>query len=99
MSENIYQEALEAFGAQHQLMKVAEEASELATAALHMLDGRDAMAELAEEAADMEIILAQLRLLIGDEIDKQKTRKLKRLRATLNGMPIINRLKDRLAAV
>lgn len=99
MPDNIYQEALTTLGTQNQLRKVAEEASELATAALHVLDGRDAKDELAEEAADMGIMLAQLRLLIGDEIDKQKTRKLKRLRATLNGMPIINRLKDSLAAV
>jgi NTP pyrophosphatase (non-canonical NTP hydrolase) len=82
--ENIYEEALATWGPKPQIAMVAEEASELATAALHVLRDRDAINELAEEAADVEIMLAQLRVLIGEQIDEQKTRKLARLRKTLN---------------
>lgn len=85
--ENIYEEALSTWGTKPQLAMVAEEASELATAALHVLRDRDAVNELAEEAADVEIMLAQLRVLIGDQIDEQKRKKLVRLRKTLDSLP------------
>jgi phosphoribosyl-ATP pyrophosphohydrolase len=85
MNQTIYEEALTTFGYKHRLLKVAEEATELATAALHVYDGRDAVAELAEEAADMEIMLSQLRVEIGDKIDEQKVGKLVRLRKTIDG--------------
>lgn len=83
--DTIYEEALETWGTSLQIGMVAEEATELATAALHVLRGRDALDELAEEAADMEIMLAQLRVLMAEKIDEHKTRKLQRLRKTLDG--------------
>lgn len=65
-----------------------EEASELIKAVSKVLrngidpsfSGSDEIRNLAEEAADMEIMLTQVRYMIGDkEVDKEKRRKLKRL--------------------
>jgi NTP pyrophosphatase (non-canonical NTP hydrolase)/DNA-directed RNA polymerase subunit RPC12/RpoP len=88
---DIYQQALHTYGVGNQLRKLAEEAAELAVAALHVavVDGdidwaRTAqVAEVAEEAADVEIMLSQLRLLMADMIDEQKRYKLIRLRSRL----------------
>ncbi|GAU08122.1 hypothetical protein [Desulfoplanes formicivorans] len=83
--DSIYKEALCTWGVEAQLAMVAEEATELATAALHVLRNRPALEQLAEEAADMEIMLSQLRLMIGGKrIDGKKAIKLERLRKTLN---------------
>jgi NTP pyrophosphatase (non-canonical NTP hydrolase) len=84
MYDTIYEEALDTWGTSLQIGMIAEEATELATAALHVLRGRDALYELAEEAADMEIMLAQLRVMMGEKIDEHKIRKLQRLRERLD---------------
>jgi phosphoribosyl-ATP pyrophosphohydrolase/DNA-directed RNA polymerase subunit RPC12/RpoP len=85
---DIYQQALHSYGVGNQLRKLAEEAAELAVAALHAA-GVDSdidwakTTEVAEEAADVEIMLSQLRLLMADMIDEQKRYKLIRLRSRL----------------
>jgi NTP pyrophosphatase (non-canonical NTP hydrolase)/DNA-directed RNA polymerase subunit RPC12/RpoP len=85
---DIYQQALHSYGVGNQLRKLAEEAAELAVAALHVA-GVDSdidwakTTEVAEEAADVEIMLSQLRLLMADMIDEQKRYKLIRLRSRL----------------
>jgi NTP pyrophosphatase (non-canonical NTP hydrolase)/DNA-directed RNA polymerase subunit RPC12/RpoP len=85
---DIYQQALHTYGVGNQLRKLAEEAAELAVAALHVA-GVDSdidwakTAEVAEEAADVEIMLSQLRLLMADMIDEQKRYKLIRLRSRI----------------
>jgi excisionase family DNA binding protein len=73
-------------GIEQQLRKLAEECSELAVAALHLLEpGRDdAQANLLEECADVEIMLEQMRLHFGDmAVDAWRTRKLTRLEKKL----------------
>lgn len=80
---DIYKQALMTYGVGHQLTKLAEEAAELAVASLHLAGGRVALAEVAEEAADIEIMLSQLRLIMGDQIDEHKRSKLTRLRLRL----------------
>jgi NTP pyrophosphatase (non-canonical NTP hydrolase)/DNA-directed RNA polymerase subunit RPC12/RpoP len=85
---DIYQQALHTYGVGNQLRKLAEEAAELAVAALHVagVDGDidwARTAQVAEEAADVEIMLSQLRLLMADMIDEQKRYKLIRLRSRL----------------
>ncbi|MCK9327183.1 MAG: hypothetical protein M0P69_16940 [Bacteroidales bacterium] len=86
MDTNIYQEALECWGIKDQLMMLAEESTELATAALHVRRGRKEKDNLAEEAADVEIMLSQLRQVPGmpDAIDDWKLKKLIRLRRTID---------------
>jgi NTP pyrophosphatase (non-canonical NTP hydrolase) len=80
--------ALETFGLDHQLIKLAEECAELAQAALKLrLYGPDPkrQANLLEECADVEIMLEQMRLHYGEEaIDAQRSRKLTRLEGRLN---------------
>ena len=69
--EQIITEILELRGTHHQLCKVAEEASEMAVAALHLREGRDYQAAklaLAKEAADVEIALLYVRRIIGSEL-------------------------------
>jgi NTP pyrophosphatase (non-canonical NTP hydrolase)/DNA-directed RNA polymerase subunit RPC12/RpoP len=81
---NIYEEALDTWGEAPQIAMLAEECTELAAAALHLLRGREAKEEVAEEAADVEIMLQQLRLIMGDEIDEWKRKKIHRLRHVLD---------------
>jgi NTP pyrophosphatase (non-canonical NTP hydrolase) len=78
----IYKEALAAWGAEAQLNQLTEELAELIVATRHSLRGR--IHNMPEEIADVEIMLAQARLLIGDgPIELAKAAKLERLRERL----------------
>jgi len=56
--------AIEKWGAQAQLLMVAEECSELAVAVLHYERGRGDAGHIAEEMADVELMLEQLRMML-----------------------------------
>jgi len=72
--------ALLKWGTSRQLNKVAEEAAELAAALNRYFNDPAAVAEVIEEAADVEICAAYIRLVFGNEaMDKEVERKLKRL--------------------
>lgn len=68
----IYEDAIETWGRQAQMMKAAEELSELAAAINRLLcceksgyrSREDVLAELMEEWADVEIMLNQLHVMI-----------------------------------
>lgn len=68
----IYEDAVETWGREAQLMKAAEELSELAAAINRLLcceksgyrSHEDVLAELMEEWADVEIMLNQLHVMI-----------------------------------
>lgn len=78
-------EATETWGEEAQIDMVGEEATELATAIFQYWRGRVDKEELAKEAADVEIMLEQLRVIIGDSIvDREKARKIRRLRNRLD---------------
>lgn len=74
----IYEDAIETWGRQAQLMKAAEELSELAAAINRLLcceksgyrSREDVLAELMEEWADVEIMLNQLHVMLDmdDEV-------------------------------
>lgn len=74
----IYEDAVETWGREAQLMKAAEELSELAAAINRLLcceksgyrSREEVMAELQEEWADVEIMLNQLHVMIemDDEV-------------------------------
>ncbi|MCB7134790.1 hypothetical protein LE270_22525 [Salmonella enterica subsp. enterica serovar Hillegersberg] len=80
MKELIYRTALRKWGPEKQLAKLAEEAAELSAAAARSLTGCGGETALAEEMADVEIMLEQFRQNGMDKlIDFWKAKKLARL--------------------
>lgn len=84
--ETIYRRALRKFGDRSQIMKTAEEASELSAAIMRYIspiwNGKNHLTGLLEEIADVEIMCKQMRLIFGDslvnESIKQKLARLER---------------------
>lgn len=79
------QKAIETYGIDSQLAKLAEECAELAAEALHVRSrGKEAIPALLSECADVEIMLEQMRHHYGDtRIDSERSRKLTRLERRL----------------
>lgn len=77
--QEIYKAATLKFGVRAQMQMVTEECAELIVAINHNLRGRVGWAKVAEECADVEIMLGQMRVLMGDNIDEMKRAKLERL--------------------
>lgn len=85
--------AIDKYGKVHQLLKLAEECAELNHAIMRYLETRemdvleyDVLEHVFMEAADVEIMLSQLRVMYPDnEIDDMKTIKLERLKERVNG--------------
>lgn len=84
--EYILRRAVSEWGTESQLRQLQEECCELATAVSHLARGREgAEAELIAEVADVEIMIEQARLMLGDaEIDRAKRSKIFRLAQKLN---------------
>ncbi|WP_263063012.1 nucleoside triphosphate pyrophosphohydrolase family protein [Dickeya dadantii] len=77
---SLYQLALQKFGPESQLLKLIEEAAELAAAASRNVNGPGNEVDMASEMADVEIMIEQFRLNgLGKLIDFQKQKKLERL--------------------
>ena len=74
--------ALEKWGPQKQTLKLFEEMSELQDALCKQLDGRDSSSHVAEEIADVLVVLEQMMILheCEREVDEIKAQKLERLR-------------------
>ena len=84
MEENIYKKAVLLYGAGSQLTQATEECAELIVAIRHFLRCRCDIVALAEEVADVEIMMAQIREIVGGVIvDEIKKRKLIRLKERL----------------
>lgn len=82
MSDLIYQKALYRFGAITQLQKLIEECAELIVATSHYLFRGQELCEagLIEELADVEIMIDQAKLLVGDaNVNEVKAKKITRL--------------------
>lgn len=78
---NLYEKSAEYFGADHQFKQACEECAELILAIHHFQRGKTDLKGIATEIADVEIMCAQLRVIIGQEIvDSEKALKLSRLR-------------------
>lgn len=74
------------WGAESQVRMFQEECAEAVVAVNHLERGRVSPEVLAEEVADVEIMAAQMRVILGDEaVDAIKTQKLARLRERLEG--------------
>ena len=83
---DVYKAAVEEFGKKAQVLKLVEECGELITACMHMLSCRpDAILNLVEEIADVEIMCTQMRTIVGDAgVDAAKKYKLDRLRGMID---------------
>lgn len=72
--------ALRVFGPERQIRKAAEECAECSAALIRYLDDPDEFDHVAEELADVEIMVIQMREIIGgDKVDEWKGKKAKRL--------------------
>lgn len=80
----LYLECLEKYGTSGQWRQMQEECAEL-IAKINQVDrGRIPVEALAEEVADVEILVGQARMFLGDElVDAEKARKLARLERRL----------------
>ena len=76
--KEIIEEAVYTFGASHQKKKAVEEMSELIKELMKDLDGKGNLDHIAEEMADVEITMAQLRYIYSNTelIEKHKQEKL-----------------------
>ncbi|HDS8578234.1 TPA: hypothetical protein QH731_003559 [Klebsiella variicola] len=76
----VYDAALALWGYDRQVLKTAEECNELAASCTRFISHKANVNRLAEEAADVEIMIEQLRHNgLGDLIEHEKSRKLTRL--------------------
>ena len=77
----VYEDAIHAYGVQLQLIIVLEEMSELQKEICKNFRGNDNRLAIAEECADLTIMLEQLRLIFGinDDVNIQMDLKVRRL--------------------
>lgn len=81
---SIYARALKRFGFPSQLIKLAEECAELGAIAARLANNLPSRGSLADEIADVEIMIAQMRFHFGDAgIDAAKVEKLAKLEARM----------------
>ncbi|EHK1092716.1 hypothetical protein JFA41_003875 [Salmonella enterica subsp. enterica serovar Poona] len=99
----LYEHAFNKWGFDKQVLKLSEEAGELAVASAQFLNHKTNGKHLAEEAADVEIMIEQLRHNgMSAPIDAEKDRKLARLAllledcADIDAAPDIQELLQRL---
>ncbi len=80
---NIYRAALDKWGADAQILMVMEEMSELQKELCKNRRGAENASCIAEEIADVEIMLEQMKLLFGvdEQVREFRGSKLRRLRA------------------
>ena len=82
---DIYKKAIATYGVEPQRKMAIEEMAELTTALLHHKRGREA--NVAEEIADVRIMIAQLEIIFknGDDVQRIKKEKIDRLARRLFG--------------
>lgn len=81
---NIYQEAVNKFGADHQILKAVEELNELATALMHYRQGKLTGKQVQSERVDVQIMLSQLDIIFGEPTTLMFEDKLEKLNIALN---------------
>lgn len=82
----VLQRALDTYGSRAQVVMVFEEVSELQKELCKYLRGKCAPASVAEEIADVEIMLKQMKMLFGctDDVRNERRRKVERLKERLD---------------
>lgn len=85
----IFGKALAVWGHEAQITMVFEEMSELQKELCKMLRGKDNVQEIAEEIADVEIMLDQMKMLFNvcALVDVRRGEKVARLAERLDGKP------------
>ena len=73
----LLREAIAAFGREHQLMKTVEELGELSSALCRHMENEGSRLHVAEEMADVEIMLEQLKMMLHNEDMVASFRRLK----------------------
>ena len=80
----IYELAIETFGIPSRIEKSVEEAIELTSALEERRKNKNTVFDLVDEIADVEIMIAQLRIIYGDGfVDRRKAEKIDKLRAAI----------------
>lgn len=81
----VYRRAIETYGEEAQLWMVIEEMSELAKEICKYKRGKRCSADLADEIADVSIMLEQAQMIFGveDLVRKRRDAKIERLRERL----------------
>lgn len=81
--------AVKRFGEGHQIIKAMEELGELTQALAKLVNDAPVTGDVCEEIADVEIMIEQLKIIIGPEYEmymlKKKEDKMKRLAEILKG--------------
>ena len=82
----VLQRALDTYGSVPQIAMVFEEMSELQKELCKYLRGRRSFAHIAEEIADVEIMLEQMKMLFccTDDVRNERRRKVERLKERLD---------------
>lgn len=83
-NQEVYQKAIKTYSEVAQMRKTQEECGELVAAIGQNIDCRIDVHALASEVADVEIMIEQMRMIIGKEkVDAAKAYKINRLRERL----------------
>lgn len=72
----IYQQIINKYGKEHQILKAVEELTELSLALQHYFDGKTATDAVVNELVDVEIMLIQLKIIF--EVSEETITKIKR---------------------
>lgn len=82
----VLQRALDTYGSLPQIVMVFEEVSELQKELCKYLRGRGSFEHIAEEIADVEIMLEQMKMLFccTDDVRNERRRKVERLKDRLD---------------
>jgi|GEM_PF-1698460 len=84
--KELCRQVIDLFGADQQMDQAIEECAELVVAIRHYRRHRASLTAIAEEIADVEIMMAQLRHVVGDDlVEQEKARKLERMRGWVEG--------------
>lgn len=85
-TKGIFEAAFAKWGFDSQVLVLAEEASELSASCVRFINHKTGSDKVAEEAADVEIMIEQLRYNgMGPMIDNEKNRKMNRLAQIVGG--------------
>lgn len=87
MDNKTLKRAIEEYGTLTQIIVAIEEMAELTKELCKQLRGRDNMEEIAEEIADVEIVLAEQKMLFdcAEMVKEFEAAKIRRLRERLEG--------------
>lgn len=66
---DIYRQAIVQFGSEHQIRKAAEELGELIQALMRYGNGEPVIGNVCEEIADVEIMLEQIKIILGERYE------------------------------